>query len=103
MIVIVRPDKCKLLMFIVHAGSGLNKSGQFSGAPSFEASVSPSNPFLSSTAPGDVETDGGRLATIGTDAIFREVDERESLSKVIWSPFAQGIMYVATDPSSVDS
>ena len=64
-------------------GSGLNKSGQFSATSTFEASISPSNPFITSTAPGDAEIDGGRLATVGTDAIFREVDERESISKVM--------------------
>ena len=66
------------------SGGGLDRSAQFTASSSaFEASAAPfGNPFTTSVSPGNVSVDGAHLGTVGGDSIFREINEKDSLSKV---------------------
>ncbi|XP_064398689.1 prestin-like [Halichondria panicea] len=68
----------------VSTGGGLDRSAQFTASSSaFEASAAPfGNPFTTSVSPSNVSVDGAHLGTVGGDSIFREINEKDSLSKV---------------------
>ncbi len=62
----------------------MEHSARFTASSSaFEASAAPfGNPFTTSVSPGDVSIDAVHLGAVEGDSIFREINEKDSLSKV---------------------
>ena len=70
---------------IVHLSAGFDQSGQFDIPRSVTFSQAPAtNPFLASVSVGKSfeSSDGVPLQSVGGSTIYREIDEKESLSKV---------------------